>query len=210
MDTSRAKQVAAAAGVILGVAGLYWLLVWATTWPGFAGEFARVLAGIFTTPALLEPAFLFCGLVIVLLLNCWRRHREGPEWVCLEQVAEPNELPEHARFAVYANPPLAPEAPDPLTRAEGALAIGDCDAAAEALAALTPAELESPAALGLRLNLARTTGRTLLADDLARRLQQQASTCQSTVSSTREPTRSTNQPESNSEDRKSLRTTPAL
>lgn len=169
MSDPRVRQVLVAAAVIAGLAGGFALLGWATTWPGFAGELARTMAGIFTTPTLLEPAFLFLGLLIVLFVNHWRHQREGSEWVHLEQVAEPNQLPDHARFAIYPEPPLDAVAPDPLSRAEGALAIGDPAAATEALAELSPEQLDSPAALAARAELAHATGR----EDLATRLEQQ-------------------------------------
>ncbi|HEY8990425.1 MAG TPA: hypothetical protein VIM46_00465, partial [Luteolibacter sp.] len=57
--------------------------------------------------------------------------------------------------------------PGLLAQAEGALAIGDFEATAEALAAMDEAELARPETRRLRIALARATGR----DELARRLE---------------------------------------
>jgi len=170
MKDARVRQVLVGLGVILGVVGLFFLLAWATGWPGFAGEFARMIAGVFTTPMLLEPAFLLLGLVIVLLINHWRHRREGSDWVYLEETADRPDLPEHARFAVYRERPLPSGDPSPLVRAEGAMEIGDHAAAVEALAELSESELLAPEALALRIRLARATGHERLAGELAEKL----------------------------------------
>jgi len=170
MKDGRVRQVVVGFGVILGLIGLFGLLAWATGWPGFAGEFARMIAGVFTTPMLLEPAFLLLGLVVVLLLNHWRHRRDGADWVYLEQSKEGADLPEHARFAVYRKAPLPSGDPDPLVRAEGAMEIGDHATAVEALAELSPSELLTPEALALRIRLARVTGHDRLAAELEDKL----------------------------------------
>jgi Tfp pilus assembly protein PilF len=76
-------------------------------------------------------------------------------------------LPEHAKFAVYREKPLPGEMPSLLAQAEGAMAIGDYNAAAEWIAAMSEAELKREATLSLRLQLAKATGR----DELAERLE---------------------------------------
>ena len=66
--------------------------------------------------------------MIVISLNIWRQRKDGDEFVYLEQVAGPDapaDLPEHAKWAVYRQKPLDPEAPSLLAQAEGAFAIGD-------------------------------------------------------------------------------------
>ena len=99
------------------------------------------------------------SVLIVLGINHWRQKREGDEFVYLEQVEGPDaaELPEHAKFAVFPETPLAPETPGLLTQAEGALAIGDYDAAAEALGAMDEAELARPETRRVRIALAKAT-----------------------------------------------------
>jgi hypothetical protein len=169
----RPRQILAGLAVIAGLAGVVLLLLLGTRLPGFAGELIRLIVGICSTPVFLEATFLILGLVLVLVLNHWRQRRDGEEFVYLDQVTGPDlppDLPDHARFAVYREAPAEWQEPAALDRAEGALAIGDFEAAAEALGELDEAALQSPAALRLRLRLAEATGRSGLAAELARRL----------------------------------------
>jgi hypothetical protein len=132
------------------------------------------MIGAMTSPFLMEASFLVIGLCIVVLLNHWRRKRDGDDFVYLEQV-EAAELaagiPDHARWAVYEDKPLDGETPSLLALAEGALAIGDFTGAAEHVAAMDERELGLPATLALRLELARATGRDDLARDLEKRVE---------------------------------------
>ena len=108
--------------------------------------------------------------MIVIGLNLWRQHKDGDEFVYLEQVAGPDvpkDLPDHAKWAVYREKPLEGEEMSRLTLAEGAFAIGDYPAAAECIGAMSRDELQQPDTLRLRLALAEATGR----DDLVAHLQ---------------------------------------
>lgn len=137
--------------------------------PGVLGEWVGTMIGAMTSPFLLEASFFVIGLCLVVLLNHWRRKRDGDELVYLEQVADADaadSLPDHAKWAVYRENPLPGEIPSLLARAEGAMAIRDFAAAAEHLAAMEADELGLPATLALRHELARATGR----EDLARRI----------------------------------------
>ena len=156
-------------GIITGLCLLLIILWLGRGLPGWPGEVFRLITGLLSTPILMEISFLFIGLLIVLGINAWRRHRDGDECVYLEQVVGHPELPPHARFAIHQGQPVVGIDPDLLLRAEGALAIGDHETAAEALAELEPAALETPAALELRIRLARATGHDDLADSLERR-----------------------------------------
>lgn len=166
----RMKQVAIG-GVILGVltalvtgALLGWRLL-----PGLLGEWVGTMIGIMTTPFFMEATFIIIGLVTVIALNVWRQRKDGDEFVYLEQVAGPNtpeNLPEHAKWALYRQKPLDPEAPSLLTQAEGAFSIGDYPAAAEWIGAMERDELKQPETLRLRLELAKATGRLDLAEQL--------------------------------------------
>jgi hypothetical protein len=141
--------------------------------PGVVGEWVGIVMGVMTTPFLLETSFFLLGLLIVIFLNNYRRHREGDEFVYLERVDGPDvphDLPEHARWAIYRNAPLAAGDPPLLAQAEGALKIGDFAAAAQCIGDMGAAELEDPATLRVRLELARGTGHTALAEELARKL----------------------------------------
>ena len=138
--------------------------------PGVFGEFLGVLAGIISTPFLLEASFLVIGLVIVIALNNMRLRRDGDEYVYLEEVDDPHALaglPARSSFAIYKDRPLDGEAPALSDSIEGAIEAGDYAQAADWLAALDDAQLRQPACLALRIRLARATGK----DDLARRLE---------------------------------------
>lgn len=158
-------------GVVLALA----VLVCATLYgwrylPGFLGEWVGTMIGALTTPFLLEASFLVIGLCIVVWLNHWRRQKAGDELVYLERVEGddvPDNLPDHAKWAVYQEEPLPGEAPSLLARAEGAMAIGDHAAAAECIAAMDGDELCRLETLAVRLELAKATGKA----DLVRQLE---------------------------------------
>ncbi len=138
--------------------------------PGLLGEWVGTMIGILTTPFFMEASFIILGLVIVIGLNLWRQHKDGDEFVYLEQVAGPDvpkDLPDHAKWAVYREKPLEREALSGLALAEGAFAIGDYSTAAECIGAMNRDELKQPDTLRLRLALAEATGR----DDLVAQLQ---------------------------------------
>jgi len=141
--------------------------------PGLLGQWVGTMIGAMTSPFLMEASFFVIGLCIVVLLNHWRRKRDGDDFVYLEQV-EPRDLtgdvPDHAKWAVYQEKPLPGETPSLLAQAEGAMAIGDFTAAAEHVAAMDEAELARPETLALRLELARATGKEELARDLEKRI----------------------------------------
>ena len=170
-DDNRVKQVAVAVGIL----GLLTLVVCGALggWhylPGIWGEWIGMMIGVMTTPFFLEATFIFIGLVVVLAINHWREKREGDEFVYLEQVdakEAPAGLPEQAKWAVYSEKPLPGEVPSLQAQAEGALAIGDHEAAAEWIGAMSEGELKQPEVLFLRLELAKATGKT----DLARQLE---------------------------------------
>jgi hypothetical protein len=173
----RVKQVAIAAGILLGLGMLVTgvLAGWRFL-PGVLGEWVGFMVGIVTTPFFLEASFAILGLVIVISLNHWRQHKDGDEFVYLEQVDGPDvpaNLPDHAKWAVYREKPLDGAEPSPLAQVEGALAIGDFQAAGEWLGGLSPEELRQPAALQLRLELAKATGR----NDLVKSLEQEIREC---------------------------------
>ncbi len=162
-DDERVKQVAIGAGIIIVLTVVVTgLLVGWRLLPGLLGEWVGTMIGIMTTPFFMEASFAILGLVIVIWLNHWRMHKDGDEFVYLEQVAGPDvpaDLPESARWAVYRQKPLAGEEPSLLAQAEGAFAIGDFPAATQWIGAMNPDELKQHATLALRLELAKATGR---------------------------------------------------
>lgn len=169
-EENRVRQIVVGA-CILGVLALMvcGLLVGWRYLPGLWGEWIGMMVGVITTPFFLEASFIFVGMMLVLVINYWRRTREGDELVYLEQLEGPDvpaNLPEHAKWALYREQPLAGETPTLLEQAEGALAIGDHEAAAEWIGAMSEAELKQPETLALRLALAKATGRGDLAGKL--------------------------------------------
>lgn len=62
---------------------LFWRLV-----PGWLGDALGAVAGIISTPFFMEASFICLGVIIVVGINAWRRHKEGDEFVLLE-VNEP-------------------------------------------------------------------------------------------------------------------------
>jgi hypothetical protein len=171
MDNERKRQIVAGGGILLVITVLVCgvLMGWRHL-PGIWGEWLGMMIGLMTTPFLLELSFAVLGLTLVLMLNHWRQKRTGDELMYLEQVDEPANLPDHARWAVFRDPPLPGEEPSLLVQADGALAIGDHQAAAECLAALPEDQLKQPEALALRLELARATGKADLAEALESQL----------------------------------------
>lgn len=52
--------------------------------PGVFGDWLRTIVGFMSTPFILEGSFIFIGLVIVVLINHYRRLRDGDDFVELE------------------------------------------------------------------------------------------------------------------------------
>lgn len=166
-DDERRRQIAVGGGILLTITVVVCgvLIGWRHL-PGILGEWLGVMIGVVTTPFFLELSFAALGLTVVLMLNHWRQKRAGDELMYLEQVDEPANLPDHASWAVFREPPLTGEEPSLLVQADGALAIDDHQTAAECLAALPEDQLKLPEALTLRLELARATGKADLAEKL--------------------------------------------
>ncbi|MEK7953948.1 hypothetical protein [Luteolibacter soli] len=164
----RRIQVTTAALIIMGMAGFFLTLVMATGLPGLAGEFFAKVIGLITTPFILEASVIIFGFILVISLNLWRQHREGDEFVYLDEVKDaPKQLPAQARWAIYRNKPL--EAGDPALAdlLEGAVAIGDHESAVEILDTMGDEERHQPEVMRQRITLAKATGK----DELARRLE---------------------------------------
>jgi uncharacterized membrane protein len=169
-DDNRVVQVAVGVGILglltVTVCGV--LIGWGYL-PGLLGEWIGMMVGVVTTPFFMEASFIFIGLTLVVLINIWRRKKDGDECVYLEQVDGAEELgglPDHAKFAVYREKPLPGETPSLQAQAEGAMAIGDHAAAAEWIGAMSEEELKCEETLFLRLELAKATGKSELAERL--------------------------------------------
>jgi len=170
-DDPRSRQLL----IGLSILGVLILLVPAfyIVWhfvPGLFGEWLGVIAGVMSTPFLLEIFFIILGLIIVVGINQLRQRREGDEFVYLEQIEDPSapaDIPDHSKFAIYGKRPLEGVQPSRIDDIEGAIEIRDHDQAAEWLAELGDDELKRPEVLALRLRLARETGK----NDLAMRIE---------------------------------------
>ncbi|BCX50116.1 hypothetical protein HAHE_40240 [Haloferula helveola] len=159
-------------GLLIVSVGLLAIVCWlARGLPGFFGEWFGVIAGIVSTPFLMEASFVLIGLMLVLAVNHWRQQREGDEFVYLEQVEGPEAetLPDSARWAVYREAPLDVELPGPLDEIEGLIEAGEYAEAENGFATLPTAELQSTKVVALRIRLAEATGNTALAKTLRQR-----------------------------------------
>ncbi|MEO7098050.1 MAG: hypothetical protein ABI162_01725 [Luteolibacter sp.] len=161
-DDERVKQVAVGAAILIaiGVVVPATLIGWRYL-PGLLGETVGTIIGVMTTPFCMEASFVILGIIIVIALNNWRRHKEGDDFVYLEQIEGPDtpkDMPEQARWAVYREKPLDAVEPSLLAQAEGAFAIGDFAATTELIGAMNRDELKQPETLALRLDLAKATG----------------------------------------------------
>lgn len=84
---SRGKQILVGAAILftLTVAVMSLLLGWRKI-PGVVGEAGGIVAGVMSTPFFLEASFAVLGLLIVLALNIYRRHKGGNEFVSMEEL----------------------------------------------------------------------------------------------------------------------------
>ncbi len=90
-DDHRGRQILVGAA-ILGVIAILvcGLLVGWRLIPGWVGEAFGMVAGVMSTPFLMEGSFIVIGFLSVLGLNIWRRHKEGDEFVEIETGASKN------------------------------------------------------------------------------------------------------------------------
>ena len=59
---------------------IYWRLI-----PGWVGESIGMVVGIMSTPFFMEASFVILGILIVVGLNTWRQHKDGDEFVTIEE-----------------------------------------------------------------------------------------------------------------------------
>lgn len=89
MRDERMKQaligVAVLAALTSGVLAL--LLGWRWV-PGLLGEWLGTLVGIMSTPFFLEASFVILGVLVVMVVNAVRRHREGDEFIAIDELPE--------------------------------------------------------------------------------------------------------------------------
>lgn len=81
-EENRGKQIAVGGVIIfLLMASVICLLVFWRYIPGWVGESVGRVAGLLSTPFILEASFFVMGLGIVVLLNSWRRKKDGDDFV---------------------------------------------------------------------------------------------------------------------------------
>jgi hypothetical protein len=79
---NRGKQVAVGGLIIFSLmSAVIGLLVFWRYIPGWIGESVGKIAGLISTPFILETSFLIMGFGIVIMLNSWRRKKAGDDFV---------------------------------------------------------------------------------------------------------------------------------
>jgi hypothetical protein len=79
---NRGKQVAVGGLIIFSMtSAVICLLVFWRYIPGWVGESVGKIAGLISTPFILEASFVIMGFGIVIMLNTWRRKKAGDDFV---------------------------------------------------------------------------------------------------------------------------------
>ncbi|SHJ80315.1 hypothetical protein SAMN02745181_2662 [Rubritalea squalenifaciens DSM 18772] len=125
---------------------------------GLPKEFAEKVAGMVTSPVLMELSFFFFGLILLFSFNIIRRIREGDEYVYLEIVDAPQakeSLPAEKQRTIYKEEPQAfdDDLELQLSTIEGALDMRDHKQAFELLMDLPEEVIDTPRVRALRQKL---------------------------------------------------------
>lgn len=123
------------------------------------------IASFVVTPFILEPLLFVMFFTVVVLINRWRRNRDGDEWVYLmdDDLNDQSSQRLGVHDAVFTTAPIAIDESVELDLIEGLVEMGALEDATERLAALSPECLESESGLRTRLNLATASGKFELA-----------------------------------------------
>lgn len=83
---NRGKQILIGGAILAVVFGtaISLLLFWRDI-PGLFGETVGKFVGIMSTPFFMETSFVILGFLIVVSMNIWRRHKDGDEFVTIEE-----------------------------------------------------------------------------------------------------------------------------
>lgn len=170
-SSGTAKQVSSSTS-LYAIAG-FCIAATLTVLAGFAvvapDDFRLALAKIasfMVTPFILEPLLFVMFFIAVVLLNRWRRNRDGDEWVYLmedDELIDRSAQRSGVHDAIFASRPTAIDESVELDIIDGLVDMGSLDDAAERLAALSSECLESEAGLLTRLKLATVSGKSELA-----------------------------------------------
>ena len=131
------------------------------------------VASFIVTPFVLEPLLFITFFCVVVVINRWRRKRDGDEWVYMmdgEVVSDPNQV-KGVHDAVFTDPPESANQSVDLEVIEGLVSIGSFDEAAAEISRLPDAIRESRDGLRVRLALAEKSGKKELAERLKRQLE---------------------------------------
>lgn len=126
---------------------------------GAPKEFAQKVAGMISSPVLMELSFFFIGVFLLISFNIIRRIKEGDEFVYLETVDSPevkDSLPKGKQSAVYDHQPESfdGDLETHLAMIEGALEMRDHAQAFELMMDLPEDTLETLRVQELRAKLA--------------------------------------------------------
>lgn len=92
-EENRGKQILTGAAILFTISAMaVGLLMGWRFIPGWVGESFGTLAGVISTPFFMEATFAILGLVIVIGLNTWRRHKAGDEYVAID-ISETEDRP---------------------------------------------------------------------------------------------------------------------
>ncbi|MBK1833802.1 hypothetical protein [Roseibacillus ishigakijimensis] len=133
------------------------VLIWVAGYlPGTVGRTFSLITGMLWTPTIMEPVLAVAALMAILILNHYRRQREGSEFVYLETVDGPaaSQLPAESRAVTFADQPQPPSGEEVVAVVEGLVAMGDFRDAQRLMLELPPQLLEEEAMLAVRLQMA--------------------------------------------------------
>ena len=83
------KQIAIGVGLIVFFFLGLGVIAASAFLPGFAGEMGQACLALITSPFLMESAIFFLALTLLFAINGWRRHKDGSDWVELDENGVP-------------------------------------------------------------------------------------------------------------------------
>lgn len=92
LEESRGKQILVGGLILLTLT--VFIVTLLMTWrkiPGVVGDSVGFFVGVMSTPFFMEGSFVIIGLLIVIGLNTWRRHKDGDELVYLDDLKSGDE-----------------------------------------------------------------------------------------------------------------------
>jgi len=123
------------------------------------------IASFVVTPFILEPLLFVMFFTAVVLINRWRRKRDGDEWVYLmdDDVVDQSSQRLGIHNAVFTSVPCSLDESVELELIDGLVDMGSYEDALERLSELSAECLNGEAGVRTRLKLATVTGKSQLA-----------------------------------------------